>query len=232
MINHLLKISLLLLLPISIFTQSTDQLKIILNNGAFKDGTSNMDLVIRLENNGQDTLRVIKPDFNQFDKNYSFQEIKYMGEIKKPYSLELEIEGTCETPEESMAPVQDEAKYLHLGNYNVVTLAPGKSKNYKVSLNLIPHVKFCDEASFVAQVNYNPQYEGLSQRQKKVLEKKKKKFEKIMEGAKAFIREENLSSMEVKTTGSMIHFILDSNQLMESLTKITVSSKPIELSKR
>lgn len=223
-----------LFFSVTAFGQENHDLQIHINKATFQAESSKLRLEIALENTGGETIVAVIPQFNQFERHFQFSPVKYFGESIKPYSIEIFQEDKCPVSEETMVPMQDYPRMMHITQHNLVTLPAGhKSRGYIVNLNLAGYVdNFCEGIDYTVKVSYFPQYEMISDQQRKALQKHIKKYEKVIQDSNEYMTEEKLTENRGNPTGSYMHLIIKSNDLMGTITKMNITSEEVTLMKK
>jgi hypothetical protein len=220
---------LILAFPMLIIGQGQTDYQLIFEEPTYRVGDSRLDFFLTIQNNSEDTLVMIRPTFNQFKEHYNFQPISIIGEISKPYSLELIIVQDCTEESELMAPIQDYPKMVYLFKSNLVIIPPGeRSRRHRVFINFAGF-EFCEEGVYEAQITYNPEYETLNSKQLKFLNEKKKDFDAMASKAQKYIEKEQLSPDTLSTSGTLLHLVLDNDKYIRALTPETITSSQIIL---
>lgn len=226
---HLITFLIALMLPVFVFGQEKPDYELILEEGMYKAGESRLNFILTVKNNTHDTLVMVRPTFVQFREHYSFQSVNWIGETRKPYSLELIVKEDCEGETEWMAPVQDYPKMVYMRQSNLLIVPPGElSRKHYLFVNLA-EFEFCAEGVYEARVTYNPGFETLNDEQLKFLNKKKKELDKLATEAQRYIEKEALSPDTINTSGTLLNLVLDHDRFIHSITPGTLSSQQIPL---
>ena len=225
-------IAFILTLPLIASGQKTTDYELILEGGTYEVGNSRLNFALSVQNNSTDTLVMVLPNFTHFKEHYSFQPVQTIGEISKPYSLELIVKQECEEVAEVMAPVQDYPKMVYMHQVNMLVIPPGEqSRKYFIFVNL-PGFEFCEEGIYEARVTYEPDYDTLTAKQLAFLQKKKKEFDVLASKAGNYIEKENLSPDSFSNGGTILHLALDNEKHIKSLTPVKLTSSTIALSQK
>ncbi len=226
---HLLTFLTLLCLPLFVFGQERPDYELILEEGSYEAGGARLNFILTVQNNSKDTLVMPRPTFNQFKEHYSFQPVNWIGETRKPFSLELIIKEDCEEVTEWMAPVQDHPKMVYMRQSNLLVVPPGEqSRKHYLFVNLA-EFEFCEEGVYEAKVTYDPGFETLNAEQLKFLNKKKKELEKLVKQAQDYIDKEALSPDTISTNATLLNLVLDHDRFINSISTVTISSQQIPL---
>lgn len=221
-----------LIFPLLAMAQEQQDYELILEEPTYKVGDSRLSFFLTIQNNSQDTLVMVRPTFNHFKEHYNFQPITIIGEIRKPYSLDLIIKQDCEEETELMAAVQDYPQMVYFYKGNLVSIPPGeKSRRHSVFVNFAEY-EFCEEGIYEARVVYDPEYETLSSNQRKFLLDKKKEFQTMAGKAQKYIDKENLSPDSLTSAGTLLYLVLDNDKFLRSITPATITSSQIPLNRK
>lgn len=225
-------IAFFLVLPLIAFGQKSSDYELILEGGTYNVGDSRLNFTLTVQNNSADTLVMVLPNFTHFKEHYNFQPVQIIGEISKPYSLELIIKQDCAEVAEVMAPVQDYPKMVYMFNANILKVPPGEqSRKYFIFVNL-PGFEFCEEGIYEARVTYEPDYDTLTGKQLSFLQKKKDAFDALAAKAGDYIEKENLSPDTFINGGTILHLALDNEKYIRSLTPVKLTSSIIALNQK
>ena len=212
--------------------QEANGIQITIAKATYKAKTSELFLEMSITNTGTDTVKMVKPQFNHFDKNYRFSPYQYVSELKKPYTLDLQVDQACAgvEEEEMMMPMQESPSYIHFTKSNLLILAPGESsRKYKIPLNLTTHLDLCAEGQFQVGVSYHPQYEKLSNAQLEKMEKLRKEIDAVFIESHQYLESLAWTNNDLNLPRTLLHQNLHSDQSIKSLTEIQVQSEKIKI---
>jgi hypothetical protein len=223
------KITLLFLIPI--FGWSQNDVQLVIENATYRHKQTAFRIDVHWKNNTEDTVSVIIPQLNHFKGNlYNLGGTEYVGELQKPYTITFRQEGTCEG-QKDYTPRELATRKSHLYSFQVVTIPPGR-KSKRIVISLFANHNFCTESKYFAQISYDPQYAVLTSKQVKKLQAHKQAFDEIQAEVKQYLKTEGVPLERRRPSRSLMETILNSNNIIESLTPVNFSTAEVEIVKQ
>ncbi len=136
---------------------------------------------------------MVKPRSEHFKEHPRFQGLHFIGELQKPYSLQVTIEKPCDTELEMMAPVQDYPISAHLMKYDFITVPPRNVQKPLRCISIWPILNFVKKDYTLPGLFTTPSMKPSQKSNEKISGEKEKTFDDLVEESASYIEQQQLS---------------------------------------
>lgn len=219
----------LVTITVDLNSQTNENVEIVITEAVYKNHDTNFWVKCHFKNNGLDTVKVIRLKEVFIENNYLRTNFKIIGNVKKPYYVELSSTKDCPLENERAAMIENAGKSTFLGEGNIITIPPNeRSIDFRFRFNT-GSKEFCSDGEYFIKILYKPDLKFINDYQLSTLENFRTEIEKVIYEQEQYMFNRNLALGKSVDYIYQIDKILENHYLLSSLTQINLNSESIKL---